>query len=122
RAGIRIAVVADAVELPMQTQTALLRIAQGALSNIVRHANAGRADVELSQDDDAVSLVVRDDGCGFDTTAAIVAAHEAGSFGLQAMRERVEQLGGVLTIASNPRSGTTVAARLPLRSGSGTTA
>ncbi|HLT67922.1 MAG TPA: sensor histidine kinase [Microbacterium sp.] len=122
RAGIRIAVVADAVELPMQTQTALLRIAQGALSNIVRHANAGRADVELSQEDDAVSLVVRDDGCGFDTTAAIVAAHEAGSFGLQAMRERVEQLGGVLTIASNPRSGTTVAARLPLRSGNGTTA
>jgi signal transduction histidine kinase len=121
RAGIRITVAAEPVELPMETQTALLRIAQGALSNAIRHANAAQVDVELARDEGAVSLIVRDDGRGFDVTTADSRAHGGGSFGLQAMRERVEQLDGVLAIASAPHEGTTITARLPLSDGGRTT-
>lgn len=118
RASLPVEVIAKDLELPMSTQTALLRIAQGALSNAVRHANATRIVVELARADAAVLLVVRDDGSGFDASSAVADSHEADSFGLHAMRERVEQLDGTLTITSTPGGGTAVTARLPLPSGS----
>lgn len=95
-----------------------LRIAQGALSNAIRHAEATRIAIELAHVGDAVSLAVRDDGRGFDVASAVADSHEADSFGLHAMRERVEQLDGTLTIASAPGDGTVVTARLPLLAGS----
>lgn len=119
RASIPVEVTAEELALPMGTQTALLRIAQGALSNAIRHSNSTRIAVELTRDDDAVSLVVRDDGHGFDVSSAVADSHEAGSFGLLAMRERVEQLDGTLTITSCPGGGTGVTARLPLPNASG---
>ncbi len=118
RAAIPVEVSAEELDLPMGTQTALLRIAQGALSNAIRHANAGRIAVELAQHDATVSLVVQDDGHGFDASSPVAGSHGADSFGLHAMRERVEQLDGTLTIASAPHHGTTVTARLPLLAGS----
>ncbi|GAA1803334.1 sensor histidine kinase [Nesterenkonia flava] len=114
RASLPVEVTAEDLDLPMGIQTALLRIAQGALSNAIRHADATRIAVELARDDDAVSLIVRDDGQGFDVSSAVADSHEADSFGLSAMRERVEQLDGALTITSAPGDGTTVTARLPL--------
>lgn len=114
RSRIRIHVSADEIELPMEAQTALLRLAQGALSNAIRHADAARIDVELARVGNDVSLTVRDDGRGFDVDGAAAGAHEAGSFGIRAMRERVEQLGGALDIESAPGEGTAVTARLPL--------
>lgn len=114
RAATPIEVTAADLELPMGTQTALLRVAQGALSNAVRHAQASHIAVELIDDVDGVSLVVRDDGRGFDVAHAVADSHEADSFGLQAMRERVAQLDGTLEVASMPGQGTTVTARLPL--------
>lgn len=119
RAPVLVEVAAEDLDLPMGTQTALLRIAQGALSNAIRHANATRIVIELARDDATVSLVARDDGHGFDVSSAVADSHEADSFGLHAMRERVEQLDGTLTITSTPGNGTTVTARLPLPSGSG---
>ncbi|MBD0023119.1 sensor histidine kinase [Gordonia pseudamarae] len=113
RASVPIEVTAEDLALPMGTQTALLRIAQGALSNAIRHANATRITIALAADD-AVSLVVRDDGHGFDVSTAVADSPEAGSFGLHAIRERVEQLDGTLTITSAPGHGSEVTARLPL--------
>jgi len=119
RASIPIEVTAADLDLPMGTQTALLRIAQGALSNAIRHADASHVVIELGGRDGTLSLVVRDDGHGFDATTAVADSHEAGSFGLQAMRERVDQLGGTLTVTSEPGRGATITARLPLTPGSG---
>ncbi|MGO2112931.1 MAG: ATP-binding protein, partial [Pseudoclavibacter sp.] len=69
-------------------------------------------------DGSSVSLTVRDDGRGFDVSSAVAQRHEADSFGLHAMRERVEQLDGALTITSPRGGGSTVTARLPLSAGS----
>lgn len=114
RASLPVEVTAEDLVLPMSTQTALLRIAQGALSNAICHASATRIAIELARDDSAVSLVVRDDGRGFDASSAVAHLHEADSFGLHAMRERVEQLDGSLTITSAPEQGSAITARLPL--------
>lgn len=121
--GIRIGVtVAGEFEpLPTRYETALLRIAQGALSNAVQHAGATRIDLTLSTLDTEVILDVVDDGVGFDTAAAgpatATAEATAGkpgtgrtSFGLRAMRERVAELGGTLTVESTPGAGTSVVA------------
>ncbi|WP_298890844.1 sensor histidine kinase [uncultured Serinicoccus sp.] len=118
RASIPVEVSAEELDLPMGTQIALLRIFQGALSNTIRHANATHITAELTRDNATVSLVVRDDGRGFEVSSAVADSHEADSFGLHAMRERLEQLDGTLTIASAPQQGTTVTARLPLLTGS----
>jgi len=119
RAAVPVEVAADDLDLPMGTQTALLRIAQGALSNAVRHADATRITVALGREGAAATFSVRDDGCGFDAAAVAAHPHEAGSFGLQAIGERVEQLDGTLTIDSAPGRGTTVTARLPIAEGGG---
>ncbi|MBB2966333.1 sensor histidine kinase [Leifsonia aquatica] len=102
--------VADAVPLPMHVQTALLRIAQGAIANVVQHAHADSAVIELVADADGLRFAVSDDGDGFDLRAA-----ESGdggatsdSFGLQAARERVQQLGGTLVVESAPGRGTSL--------------
>ncbi|MFZ2240869.1 MAG: sensor histidine kinase [Gordonia amarae] len=113
RSAATIEVSAADVDLPMSTQTALLRIAQGALSNAVRHADATHITVDLSAAAETVMLTVRDNGCGFNTTRADADAHEAGSFGLRAMTERIGQLDGTLSVTSTPGRGTAVTAHLP---------
>lgn len=115
RFSVPIDVNVEDIDLPMGIQTAILRIAQGALSNAVRHADASRIVVELAGSDNSVSLIVRDDGCGFDASAAHADSHKGDSFGVNAMRERVEQLDGTLTITSSGDHGTTVTAWLPVR-------
>lgn len=114
RSSITVEVDAEELALPMGIQTALLRIAQGALSNTVRHAHATQVAVELRGDDSTVSLTVRDDGQGFDAASTVGDSHGADSFGLHAMRERVEQFGGTLDVDSAAQQGTRVTARLPL--------
>lgn len=102
--------VADAAPLPMHVQTALLRIAQGAIANVVQHAHADSAVIELVADADGLRFTVSDDGDGFDLRAA--ESGEGGatsdSFGLQAARERVQQLGGILVVESAPGRGTSL--------------
>jgi signal transduction histidine kinase len=99
--------------LGTQTETALLRIAQEALANVRKHAAASQVTVTLSYLDDVVVLDVADDGVGFDPAAT----QTGGGLGLHAMRERVTQFAGSLTIESAPAQGTTVAAELPTTSG-----
>ncbi|HUY96482.1 MAG TPA: GAF domain-containing protein [Verrucomicrobiae bacterium] len=90
-----------------------LRIAQEALSNVERHARAGRVIVALARRGASLRLVVADDGVGL--------AHASGAgagLGLAGMRERAAQLGGHLRLRSRPGRGTVVVARIPVRSGS----
>lgn len=108
--------VADALELPMHIQTALLRIAQGAMANIVQHAHATSATISLARDTENVRLTVADDGQGFDRER-VLAEHAAGtsdSFGLTATQERVDQLGGTLCVTSAPGRGTSIIVDLTL--------
>ncbi|MER5485677.1 sensor histidine kinase [Streptomyces sp. NPDC002812] len=97
--------------LPTPYEVALLRIAQSALANVVRHAEAGRAEITLTFMDSSVTLDIVDDGKGFDPTSA---PSGDGGFGLPAMRSRAETLSGLFTVESAPGQGTAVAVTLPL--------
>ncbi|MFH0245706.1 sensor histidine kinase [Streptomyces sp. HK10] len=104
----------DPVPLPTAHEVALLRIAQSALSNTVRHAEATGAEVTLGHLGDHVTVEIADDGRGFDPDRLPAPDPEAGGFGLAAMRARAHALGGELTIESAPGRGTVLTARLPL--------
>ncbi|HEY2556588.1 MAG TPA: ATP-binding protein, partial [Diaminobutyricibacter sp.] len=97
-------------------QTALLRIAQGAMANVVKHADARSATITIDRDADTVRLTITDDGRGFDPAAVAVAraSGASDSFGLTAARERVDQLGGTLTIDAEPGRGAVVTVELKL--------
>ena len=94
--------------LPEEVETALYRIVQESLTNVVKHARATRVSVLLTRKNGAVAAVVEDDGRGFDPTAV----REDG-FGLVGMRERIASLGGRFEIESG-KAGTTIAAEVPL--------
>lgn len=103
----------DAASLPDlrgDTEQELFRIAQEALTNVVRHAHASRAAVSLAPHDGMVVLEVTDDGRGFDPASRSVSSRR---LGLVSMRERAAELGGRLTITSAEASGTTVRAEVP---------
>lgn len=110
-----VAVTGEQSRLPQELQVTLLRVAQEALSNVRKHAGASRTTLTLSYIEDLVALDVQDDGRGFDREQ--LPDGSEGGFGLEAMRERVEQLGGALLIESAPGEGTTLAVQLPLESG-----
>ncbi|MFE2286745.1 sensor histidine kinase [Streptomyces sp. NPDC059443] len=99
------------VPLPDRAESALLRIAQGALANVREHAGARTAAITLSFLGDQVVLDIADDGHGF---AQDKAGPENRGHGLPAMRARVRQLGGTLTIESTPGEGTVLSASIPL--------
>ncbi|MFI0419378.1 sensor histidine kinase [Spongiactinospora sp. 9N601] len=90
-------------------EVTIFRVAQEALSNIAKHAKAERVGVTLDYLDDTVLLDVRDDGTGFDESAAACSA----GFGLDTMRQRARGVGGSLTIESSPGQGTAVALAVP---------
>jgi PAS domain S-box-containing protein len=101
--------------LPHDFETTLYRIAQEALTNVARHAKAQRVCVLLERRPGYVSLIVEDDGCGFDAQSALAARAGQGRLGLLGMQERAKLAGGSLTIESAPGGGATVFARLPLQ-------
>jgi two-component system, NarL family, sensor histidine kinase DevS len=95
--------------LPGEIETALYRLVQEALTNVLKHAGAERVRVLLARDGDGVTAVVEDDGSGFDE------AGRNGGLGLTGMRERLNIVGGRLTIDSSSGRGTTLLAEVPLR-------
>jgi two-component system, NarL family, sensor histidine kinase UhpB len=105
--------------LPAAVETTCFRVAQEAVTNVIRHAQARVVEVELSQTNGTLQLVVRDDGRGFDVPAARKRAAQGGSQGLLSMQERVALAGGDLEIDSALGRGTTIRARLPLAKGRG---
>jgi signal transduction histidine kinase len=100
--------------LPRQVENNLLRIAQEAVNNAVRHARARTIYVNLFFDAAGVRLSVRDDGRGFDPGREDGA--RAGHFGILGMRERAEEMGGTLSVESRPGGGSEVAVGVPVES------
>jgi signal transduction histidine kinase len=94
--------------LPEEVETALYRIVQESLTNVVKHAHASRVSVLLTRRNGSVAAVVEDDGRGFDLSEV-----PDGGFGLLGMRERVAALGGRLELESG-ESGTTIVAEVPV--------
>lgn len=101
------------------TDAALLRVAQEALTNVARHARASRVDLTLSYLGDLVLLDIQDNGVGFPVDARSDGTVEMGGYGLLAMRERMLGVGGELVVESAPGDGTTVAARVRRPGGNG---
>jgi signal transduction histidine kinase len=99
--------------LPPEIETALYRIVQEALTNIVRHAHARAASVFIERRGTQVRAIIEDDGIGFDVSAL---THAEGHLGLHGIRERAELLGGRLTIETEPGLGTSLFVELPLPS------
>ena len=93
--------------LPGEVETALYRVVQESLTNVVKHAQASRVSVLLTRGGGSVKAVIEDDGRGMSDGAA-------GGFGLLGMRERLALVGGRLEIESSPGAGTTIAAEVPL--------
>lgn len=115
RTGMVAEVIGQATEVPGKMAIACFRVAQEALTNVVRHAKARHVGIELTQGEGLLQLVVHDDGEGFDVGRTLEQAAAAGNLGLIGMRERVEILGGRLPIESRPGEGTRVCVSLPLR-------
>jgi signal transduction histidine kinase len=112
----RATITGTACPLPPAAEITLLRSVQEALSNVRKHARADQVAVTLSYMGDVVVLDVQDDGVGFDPTGvqAPPAGGASGGFGLAAMRERIEELGGTLLIESAPDEGTTLVVEIPV--------
>jgi signal transduction histidine kinase len=113
RTGLAITVVAPFDRLSPGVETAVYRIVQEALTNVVRHARASKVQVEVRRDDSTVRAVIRDDGQGFDVAATLARRGERG-LGLIGMRERVEAMGGKLLIESHPGKGVEISLTIPL--------
>jgi PAS domain S-box-containing protein len=94
-------------------ETALYRLVQEALTNMVKHARATRGAIVLTQDVHRVQCCIRDDGRGFDVAAVLRQRREPG-LGLIGIQDRLEAVGGMLEIVSAPGQGTEVRATIPL--------
>jgi signal transduction histidine kinase len=103
-----------ACRLEPELETACFRVAQEALTNVVRHAGARTVGVELHLGERELRLCIRDDGVGFDVAAARSRAASGVSLGVLSMEERVALVGGRFAIRSMPGQGTEVAAEFPL--------
>lgn len=103
----------DDTRIPSPVAIAVFRVAQEALTNVVRHARASRIDLRLDDTDGALSLEVADDGAGFDVDEA--RSRPTASVGLFGMAERVVLVGGTLDIQSRKSAGTRVTVRVPVR-------
>jgi signal transduction histidine kinase len=103
--------------LDSAAETACFRVAQEALTNVLRHAGATSVRIELKEDGGQFCLDVRDDGRGFDLAAARARALEGASLGLVGMNERVALAGGEIRLASRSGGGTHVRACFPLPAG-----
>jgi len=102
----------DPVPLQPGVHDELVRMAQEAIANAMKHAGASYIRVRLWYDKTAVRLQVSDDGRGFEPEAVVAA--KAGHFGLVGLRERATRLGATLNLESHPGRGTTVEVTVPL--------
>jgi signal transduction histidine kinase len=104
----------DERRLPSEVELALYRMAQEALSNVTRHAQAGQANVELRFEHKVVSLEVRDNGQGFEVPRSPAEFAPSGHFGLLGLHERAELIGARLEIDSAPGEGVCIRVNMPI--------
>jgi two-component system sensor histidine kinase UhpB len=105
--SVHVRIVPDLPSLPAEVELVIYRVAQESLTNVMRHAGARHAGVELRLDSHTLVLEVVDDGCGFD----VAAQHSDG--GVLGMRERGLLVGGTITLESQPSEGTRVRLTVP---------
>jgi signal transduction histidine kinase len=116
---VRLDVARMRAQLPARCETALYKVLQGALSNVVAHADAHKVRITLASSQESVVMKIEDDGKGFNVTRKMGVPRK--SYGLRAMRERVELLGGAIQFVSRPArlrsecGGTRLEAHLPLQ-------
>jgi len=116
RTGLVIDVIGDADErFPQTIETAMYRVVQEALNNVVKHAEAATVTVRVEHDEGSLVCSIEDDGKGFVIKSDDIIASERG-FGLMGMRERMKHLGGSLIVESEPGAGTKITAIVPLSS------
>jgi signal transduction histidine kinase len=100
--------------LPHNAEVAIFTIVQEAITNAKKHARASRIDIEVTPTDDKLTVVVRDNGVGFDPKAVTDRYDERGSLGMLNMQERAEIVNGTLSLESKPGQGTTITLQLPI--------
>ncbi len=103
--------------LPAEVETAIYRVVQEALINVVRHVHANTIAVIVERQEGSIRAIVEDDGEGFEVSHGL----QSGRAGLLGMRERAENLDGHITVESSPGSGTSVFVAIPLSPGNGDT-
>ena len=116
--GIRVSLSAFAAieQVSDDRRIVLYRVAQEALTNVARHAQASRAEVKIQKLEGAVCMAIEDDGKGF-LQERVFHANKGKRLGLLGMRERLEMVGGTFTVTSAPGKGTTALAQIPLNDG-----
>jgi signal transduction histidine kinase len=112
RCGVPCAIIKsqEIIDLPETHAISLFRIFQETLNNIMKHAQAKNAQIEIVKGPDHLELVISDDGVGFSDNAR----NKPRSFGLRGIQERVAHLGGTVKISSTPKNGTQIAIFIPL--------
>jgi signal transduction histidine kinase len=113
--GIRVSLTAAAAVEHMDAggRTALYRVAQEALANVARHAQASEAEVVIQKLNGCISMKIKDNGKGFQE-GRVLHAKKRKRLGLLGMRERLEMVGGNFAFTSAPDKGTTILAQIPL--------
>lgn len=104
----------DDGRLPVASETTIYRIAQEALTNVIKHSEADQVSLFLERRDGEIVTVIEDNGKGFDVEESIRSSFKDGKLGVLGMRERASLLGGTLTIESAPGVGTSVFVRIPI--------
>ena len=102
---------------PAEVETMLYRVAQEGLTNVLKHARASHVSMLLERRSGILSIIMEDNGDGFDLETVLVAPDKARRLGLRGMRERVARLGGSLEIESTPGVGTSLFIRVPVPAG-----
>jgi signal transduction histidine kinase len=116
RAGLESEIIADQIQerLPEEIETVCFRVAQEAITNVLRHAHAKRIVVRISLGYEQLELVIQDDGIGFELPEAMKSVSQGHSLGLLSMQERVELIGGQMQIITAPREGTRIQVSIPI--------
>ena len=112
RINVHLKVFAGVEELNNNSRTTLYRVAQESLTNVARHAKAGRVDISIQKLDGGICMKIKDDGKSF-PVEKVLNARGGKRLGLLGMRERVEMVGGHFAIVSAPGQGTTITAQIP---------
>lgn len=100
-----------------ETELSVFRVVQESLANVQKHSGSAIAAVRLDEADGDLSLVVRDEGTGFDVDGALADSARGTHFGLLSIMERAKMLGGELTIGSSEEGGTVVRMKVPIKRG-----
>ena len=104
----------EQVRLPPTIETTIYRAVQEAMTNVLKHARASRVVITLNRLKGYVSVIIEDDGRGFDGEEAMDPTASRTGLGLLGMRERVALAGGTLEIESSPGAGTSILIRIPI--------